>query len=151
LRLNKRMAGMLSISILIVFNQACRSQQEKNQVCFKNKCVDVELALTREQQSKGLQFRERLDEHGGMLFIFQKSRVHRFWMKDTLIPLDMIWLDYSRRVVYIQENAQPCIKMPCKDYGPAQEVLYVLELNAFYSSQLNLKIGDTLTFRINEY
>jgi len=103
-----------------------------------------------EDVQRGLQFRESLDKNKGMLFVFAESRRHAFWMKDTLIPLDIIWLDYARRVVYIAPNIPPCPQDPCPSYSPERDALYVLEINAGVAQQLGLKPGDLAEFRIKE-
>jgi uncharacterized protein len=69
-------------------------------------------------------------------------------MKNTLIPLDIIWLDTEMKIVDITYNAQPCEKTErCKTYMPAQPVKHVLEVNAGFSEKNNLKIGDQLNFQ----
>ncbi len=118
-----------------------------NQVCFEGQCVKVEVVQKEEELHRGLQFRKSLDPDSGMLFIFQKSGPYAFWMKDTLIPLDMIWMDDGRRIGHIEHNVPPCAADPCPRYTPAAEALYVLEVNVGYADQLGLKIGDTAEFR----
>lgn len=120
--------------------------QNANRICFSNACVHVEVVQKMEELRKGLQFRERLDPNSGMLFIFPQSRRHAFWMKDTLIPLDMVWMDYARRVVHIERDVPPCQKDPCPSYTPSQEALYVLEVNAGHTTALGLKVGDQAEF-----
>ena len=62
----------------------------------------------------GLMFRENMDSDRGMLFIFEKEGEYPFWMKNTLIPLDIIWINKDKEVVFISENAQPCEEgKPC--------------------------------------
>ena len=121
-----------------------------NQVCFGDKCVQVEVVRKEEELHRGLQFRTSLAPDSGMLFVFQKSWSYAFWMKDTLIPLDMIWLDDARRVVHIEHNVPPCTADPCPRYPPGHEALYVLEINAGYADQLGLKIGDIAEFALRE-
>ncbi len=125
--------------------------QTVGQVCFKDKCVKVEVAQKEEELHRGLQFRKSLDPNSGMLFVFQKSWPYAFWMKDTLIPLDMVWMDYSRRVVHIEQNVPPCTADPCPNYPPQHEALYVLEVNAGYVAKLGLQSGDTAEFRLNSF
>ena len=67
----------------------------------------VELALTPEEQERGLMFREHLDADAGMLFVFEAPSAHVFWMKNTLIPLDMIFIGADWRIAGIVENAEP--------------------------------------------
>jgi uncharacterized membrane protein (UPF0127 family) len=64
-----------------------------------------------------------------MLFIFEEERIYPFWMKNTLIPLDMIWIDKNGKIIDIQ-IAEPCTQDPCRSYTPSGSGLYVLELNA---------------------
>ena len=121
-----------------------------NQVCFTVKCVNVEVVQKEEELHRGLQFRESLGPDSGMLFVFQKSGPYAFWMKDTLIPLDMIWMDYARRIVHIEHNVPPCVADPCPRYPPGHEALYVLEVNAGYAQKLGLQLGDMAEFRLKE-
>lgn len=117
------------------------------QVCFQKNCFDVETAQTNEDLLRGLQFRRELKPGQGMLFIFPQSGVHHFWMKDTLIPLDIIWLDENRRVIYIAANCPPCRTIPCSTYGPEGESRYTFEIKAGLCAQLNIRIGDEAVFR----
>ncbi len=116
------------------------------QVCFQSSCVNVELALTDEQLRTGLQYRKDLPWNTGMLFVFDRPVQADFWMKNTLIPLDMIWLDEQRTVIHIQKNAAPCFQEKCPTYGPNQQALYVLEVNAGYADARNIQVGDTAIF-----
>ena len=124
--------------------------QSQDQVCFGNKCVKVEIVQKEEELHRGLQFRKSLDPDSGMLFVFKKSGPYAFWMKDTLIPLDMIWMDDTRKVVHIEHNVPPCVADPCPRYSPGREALYVLEINAGYVQKLGLQLGDTAEFRLEE-
>ncbi len=107
------------------------------QVCIKSMCFDVEVAKTVQDQQDWLQWVEELGENEGMLFAFDAPGVHEFWMKDTLIPLDMIWLDADGKVLFVKEYAAPCneedsAKNDCQRYGPpvGTQSTYVLEINA---------------------
>ncbi|MBI5149637.1 MAG: DUF192 domain-containing protein [Candidatus Omnitrophica bacterium] len=104
-----------------------------------------------EELHRGLQFRRSLDPGSGMLFVFQKSEPYTFWMKDTLIPLDMIWIDSGRRIVHVEHNVPPCVADPCPRYPPGHEALYVLEINAGYAVRLGLQLGETAEFRLNAF
>lgn len=70
-----------------------------------------------------------LAKNKGMLFVFDRLDIHPFWMKDTLIPLDIIWLDHDLQVVDIQ-SAEPCTTTICKSYFPVALSQYVLEINS---------------------
>ena len=73
-------------------------------------------------------YRKTLAENSGMLFIFPKTDMYSFWMKNTIIPLDMIRIDAQFKVVHIV-NAQPCTADPCTIYNPNISSMYVLEIN----------------------
>lgn len=122
-----------------------------DQVCFNGQCVKVEVVSKPDEMSRGLQMRRSMPPDAGMLFIFPRMARHSFWMKDTLIPLDIIWLDHSRRVVFIHANTPPCRKAPCAVYTPPADALYVLELNAHRASALNIQEGNLLEFRLKGF
>ena len=122
-----------------------------NHVCFKEKCINVEVVQKEEELHRGLQFRTSLAPDSGMLFIFKKSWPYAFWMKDTLIPLDMIWMDEARSIVHIEHNVPPCTADPCPRYPPEHAALYVLEINAGYAAKLGLQSGDAAEFRLNSF
>lgn len=113
-------------------------------VCFGKNCFQVELAKTGAEQEKGLMYRTSLDKNKGMLFIFNKEGFYPFWMKDTLIPLDMVWIDGNNKVVFIAQNVQPCKSLICPSVFPWVKAKYVLEVNAGICNEISLKIGDTL-------
>lgn len=106
--------------------------------------IYVEIADNPFEQSKGLMYRNNLDWNSGMLFVFDNERVQSFWMKNTLIPLDMIFIDKNHRIVDIKENTQPCKIQNCPSYISKQPAKYVLEVNAGYAKENYINIGDTL-------
>ncbi len=115
-------------------------------VCFKNKCFDVEIAATEAERQKGLMNRESLGADKGMIFIFDKPANYSFWMKNTLIPLDMVWLDQDRKIVFINENAQPCGSKDCSVVTPVIKSQYVFEAKAGTAKRIGLKYGDQADF-----
>lgn len=120
------------------------------QVCFKEHCFFVELAKTEEARAQGFMFRKSLDKDKGMLFIFNQEGVYPFWMKNTIIPLDIIWLSKDSKIVFISKSAQPCLpaqadtKSSCTGINPEVNAQYVLEINAGVSDELGLNVGDGL-------
>ncbi len=110
--------------------------------------LNVELAKTPEEWAKGLMYRENLPEDYGMLFVFKNTDYHYFWMKNTLISLDIIWLNENKEIIYIEENCKPCKKEPCKTYGPNMPAKFVLEVKAGFSKKHSLKPGDKLYFSL---
>ncbi|MCX6815196.1 MAG: DUF192 domain-containing protein, partial [Candidatus Aenigmarchaeota archaeon] len=97
----------------------------------------------------GLMDRNYLASDKGMLFVFANEGVYPFWMKNTLIPLDMIWLDSDHGVVFISRDTQPCKQDPCPTINPGKNAKYVLEVNAGVSDRIGLKEGDKASFEIS--
>ena len=104
----------------------------------------VEIARTPEEQAQGLMFREALPEKTGMLFPFPEPGVHKFWMKNTMIPLDMIWMDESGRVLYVSADTPPCKADPCATYGPDSAAKQVLEIAGGKAKDEKVTSGSTL-------
>jgi len=128
--------------IFIVAAIVFLTSRKENQVCFNKKCFTVELADNPEKRSEGLMFRKSLQPGSGMLFVFESEGNYSFWMKDTLMPLDIIWLNKDREVVYIIDGAQSCITADCPSFQATRPALYVLELNAGTAAGINLALGD---------
>ena len=135
----------ISILFLIVFIVP----KEKNKVCFNKNCFNVEIVSSQEELSTGLMFRKSLNENSGMLFIFPEENFHSFWMKNTLIPLDIIWINSDNEIVFIKHNAQPCLENDCENFTSNEKALYVLELNSGIANEIGLEVGDNVKFKIN--
>ncbi len=108
--------------------------------------VRVEAVTDDSTRSQGLMFRDRVPEGTGMLFVFVESGEYPFWMKNTLVPLDMVWLDDQRRVVHVSANVPPCKADPCPSYAPNARAKYVLELGAGEAGKHRVVNGSTLKF-----
>jgi len=109
--------------------------------------IQAELAYTDESRMRGLMFRTSLPDDAGMLFIFPALDQQGFWMKNTLIPLDIIWLNDRKEIVYFV-TAPPCKADPCKSYEPLQKAKYVLEVNGGFMKKHELKMGQQLEFQL---
>lgn len=120
---------------------------KENKVCFKDYCFLAELAQTAQERSRGLMFRKDLAENQAMLFIFETEDIYPFWMKNTLIPLDIIWLAQDQKVVFISKNSQPCFQEICPSITPDGKAFYVLELKAGKAEEMGLGIGDWLEIK----
>lgn len=106
--------------------------------------IPVEIAKTNEERAKGLGGRDSLDENSGMLFVFDGGSKPTFWMKDTKISLDIIWIN-DKKIIKIDKNVQPEMGISdsnLKRYEAPSSVNYVLEVNGGFSDRNNLKIGD---------
>lgn len=100
--------------------------------------VDSEVAATPQARTRGLMWRTQLAEGTGMVFLFPQQQLLTFWMKNTLIPLDMIFFDESLTVVGIEENAAP---RTLSSRGPGVPAKYVLEVPGGWSAKIGLKPG----------
>ncbi|MCU0653655.1 MAG: DUF192 domain-containing protein [Candidatus Pacebacteria bacterium] len=127
------------------YRGAFNSDVSAPKVCFAQKCYGVEVASTPEARDTGLMFRKQLDRDRGMLFVFDRDGSYHFWMKNTLIPLDIIWIGSDRRIAYISKNTPPCNSDPCPQYGPSSPARYVLEINAGQTDAVGARIGDEIT------
>ena len=142
---------LLILCIPVLFStclSACSSQANSpsEQICFADGCIYIEIVQTPEERRKGLQARKYLSKGNGMLFIFSESKKYSFWMKDTFIPLDIIWIDRNKRIVTIMSDVLPCEIEQCAVYAPDNDALYVLEVNAGVAIELGLKGGDQAVF-----
>ncbi|MFH1691209.1 MAG: DUF192 domain-containing protein [Candidatus Omnitrophota bacterium] len=117
------------------------------QVCFSDTCLHVELASTPQERSQGLMFRHFLPQDRGMLFIFEEDDYWAFWMKNTYVPLDMIWLDANRQVVHIIRNALPAKGDIAVHYVSAIPARYVVEAAAGFCEKNNIKLGQQAKFK----
>jgi uncharacterized membrane protein (UPF0127 family) len=106
--------------------------------------VKVEVVTKPADQAQGLMYRRSLGKDSGMLFIFRQEAPQSFWMKNTLIPLDMIFISRDLVIVNIT-TMQPCITDPCPDYTSRQPAQYVLEVNAGYCRSHGIAIGDRIS------
>lgn len=108
--------------------------------------VHLEIAADDPTRTQGLMFRDRVPEGTGMLFIFAHPDEFPFWMKNTLVPLDMIWIDEQNRVVHVEANVPPCKADPCPSYPPHAIAKYVLELGGGQAAKHRVVNGSTLRF-----
>lgn len=143
----KILIWIFALMALVVLISGCIGNQdievpEQNQVFINDNCFYVELATTPDDRARGLMFREHLDPDKGMLFIFEEEGVHPFWMKNTLIPLDIIWISEDKEVVFISKNTQPCKTDICPSINPSKKAKYVLEVNGGISDKIGLNVGD---------
>ena len=137
------MIGKLASAIILwPFLISASAAENPKKICFKNTCVSIEVADTEASRALGLMFRDHLARDRGMLFIFPSEDIYSFWMKNTLIDLDMIWLDRDLRVVYIKSFVPACVTEDCPSYDPGVKARYVLEVTAGFTGLHQIKIND---------
>ncbi|UGU17111.1 DUF192 domain-containing protein [Sinomicrobium kalidii] len=110
------------------------------------KKIDIEIADNEYKIQTGLMYRTSMKENRGMLFIFDEEKPRYFYMKNTNIPLDIIYLDAAKKIVSIKPDAEPFNEASIPSDLPAQ---YVLEINAGMAEKWGLKTGDFITFKRN--
>ena len=107
--------------------------------------IDIEIAETEAKREQGLMYRNSMEENQGMLFIFEKDEYQSFWMKNTVIPLDMIFVNSHFKIVTIRKNAHP---FDLSSYSSTAPAKYVIEVNAGFCDKYGIKEGDKISFRV---
>ena len=106
--------------------------------------IDIQIANTEFDRELGLMFRKSMKENQGMLFIFPIDTTQTFWMRNTYIPLDMVFINSQKVIVSISKNTRILSDQTYTSKGPAQ---YVLEVNAGYCDKFDIKPGDKVTWK----
>jgi len=101
--------------------------------------IDIQIANTDFDRQLGLMFRKSMHENQGMLFIFPQESVQSFWMRNTYISLDMIFVNTGKKIITIQRNTKILSDKSYQSSGPAN---YVIEVDAGFSNKFNIKVGD---------
>jgi len=116
----------------------------------QGRVVLAELADTSEERARGLMFRSALEDNHGMLFAFAEPQQWSFWMKNTRMSLDIIWMDQKKKIVHVARRVPICSRTDdgCPQYQPNENAMYVLELAAGSAELLHLDRGVTLRFQV---
>lgn len=107
---------------------------------------NIEIADSDFETQTGLMYRDAMEQNQGMLFIFSEEAMHSFYMKNTKIPLDIIYIDKNLRIASFKENAQPLDEAGLSSEVPVQ---YVLEINAGLAEKWLLEVGDRISYEKN--
>jgi|GEM_PF-901082 len=112
----------------------------------KETTIFAEIVDSPDKRSKGLMFRQSMASDRGMLFLFPEAGNFSFWMKNTLIPLDILWLDESGTILHLESNVPICTRKDdeCQKYQSPHKSSQVLELNAGMAEKLGLAVGSQL-------
>jgi len=105
--------------------------------------IDVEIANTSKERNQGLMYRDEMPDSIGMLFIFDNSRVRSFWMKNTPVALDILFVNEEKEIVRIYPNTQPYSEDPLNSERPTQ---YVIEVKAGYCDKYQILEGHRVKF-----
>jgi uncharacterized membrane protein (UPF0127 family) len=142
-----RTATLLLLVSALLAPAACTGSGGRPWVEVGGERFTVEVADEHEERARGLMFRETMPADHGMLFVHDREQPLAYWMKNTRIPLDILYFDSGRRLVSIQRRVPPCSAGDaCPNYPSEGPAKYVLELNAGRSDALDLERGDMITF-----
>lgn len=137
----------LILVVLIILSPFVFRTPKTATIVINNKTFNVEVADNDAERVKGLSGRTSLDANAGMLFVFPRADIWPFWMKDTLIPLDIIWINASTSLSTGKIVEMTTLDIPSGDnipsYTPIQKAQYVLELNA----NSGFKVGDEVEIK----
>lgn len=133
--------------LMLAACSACASGEPS--VVLNGKTFSVEIADTAEEHALGLMYRDSMPADHGMIFLFPNEAPRRFWMKNTRIPLDIMYFDKDLKLVSISADTPPCRVSNCPSYPSKAPAQYVLELNGGVAASLGVKVGDSLTLDLD--
>jgi uncharacterized membrane protein (UPF0127 family) len=142
--------GAMVFLILVLAPCAC-SQKEPMAVLSTPegpRKILLELAKTEQEKARGLMFRTRLDENRGMLFFLEKEEHPSFWMRNTYISLDILFLSREGVVVDLYERVSPCALDPCPVYPSRYPAIYALELKGGFVARYLVRKGDRISLAL---
>jgi len=105
--------------------------------------IDIEVADDNPEREQGLMYRDTMAENAGMLFLMGMEETQAFWMKNTVLSLDILYVDSERRIVSIHKN---CTPYSLDQIVSAKPALYVVEVNAGYTDKNGIQVGDMISF-----
>ena len=162
--MKKRIISLAALSVFLSFNLTSCNEEKKEEaiktdpITFKKegelylikatgdtlRKIDVELAETDYEHQTGLMYRESMEDNQGMLFLYDSERERSFYMKNTYVPLDIIYYAADSSLVSIQKNATPRDETSLPSEGPAQ---FILEINGGLSQEWGLEKDDRFSFQ----
>ena len=141
-----RSTAMLGICATLGLS-ACAARASGPYVELDGHRFQIEIAADEPSRERGLMFRENMPADHGMLFVFDDAQVRTFWMKNTPLPLDILYFDQNYKLVSVQQRVPSCLNSGnnCPVYPTDGAAQYVLELNAGTADKIGVKPGDALT------
>ncbi|UWR04815.1 DUF192 domain-containing protein [Ruegeria conchae] len=141
--------ALLVAALTFLISGGAQAECRSDRVELRNELAqvrfDIELAVTPQERSRGLMFRENMPSRSGMLFIFDPPQRVAFWMKNTLIPLDMIFTDKAGTVTRVHEGAIPGDLTPIEG---GDSVYAVLEINAGLAARYGIRPGTQMRHQV---
>lgn len=151
MRTGSSIAAAWCLLVFLPFPSCVRAGDRLVQVLLPGGAViQAEIADTPKKRAEGLMFREHLAKDRGMLFTFEQAQPWTFWMKNTKIPLDIIWMNEKKQIIHIARDVPICTRTDdsCPQYRPNDPATYVLELGAGEAERLKLEKGSKLQFQV---
>lgn len=139
--MKKKIVVLISVILLFLFTCSYKELKEVK-IEINNEIFSFEIADTPSKRRTGLMFRKKLNQNSGMLFVYPNEFVLSFYMKNTLIPLDIAFINSELTVIDIQ-SMNPLDETPIESKGKAQ---YALEVNKGFFKKVGLKVGDKIKF-----
>lgn len=140
------------VAIILLAWVLNEKQKDRKVVFYQNndKTTEISVKIADEplEREKGLMYQKALPENRGMLFVFPKEDYYSFWMKNTLIPLDIIFLNKNKNIVSIIKNVPPCKNDFCPLYQPKEKSQYVIEVNAGFCDKYNIHERTRVKFEL---
>lgn len=143
--MKKTVCFALILILTLSVGLSCLAQNSIQKVCFKDGCIEAEVADSPEERADGLMFRKSLGKNKGMLFILDEEGRPAFWMKNMYFALDIIWMNKLREVIEVTRNVLPCTD-DCQDIIPTKEVKYILEVPVGFADSHQIKPGNKINF-----
>jgi uncharacterized protein len=140
---------IITLIVLCAFVAVFSARPDFKSLVIGSHRFAIEIADTPEKHTLGLMFRQKISDDFGMLFVFPDDEVRFFWMKNTLVHLDIIYLNRNKQVIEIARNVPPCQADPCPSYSSVAPARYVLEIRGNLAAELQLKVGDKIFFQID--
>ena len=146
---------ILALAASLAFLSGCGSKPSSHEdlgnrdiTLPRGQVIRVETMMDPKDMLRGMMFRTSLAPDRGMLFVHVKTGQFGYWMYQTYIPLDIVWMDSSKRIVEIVPNAPPCKTeaSKCPHFGGTQPAQYVLELASGMAQKYGLRVGDEVSF-----
>jgi len=148
---------IFAFAVYLIINNFFPGKKNDNEFMFKKdgvltffdstgqaiKKIDIQIADTDFDRQLGLMFRKSMSENQGMLFIFPQESIQSFWMRNTYISLDMIFLNADKKIITIHKNTKTLSDQSYRSTGPAK---YVIEVDSGFSDKFNIKVGDKVNW-----
>jgi hypothetical protein len=148
---------VIAIAVYFIFSNLLKKNEQDQEYLFRKDGIltffdstnviktnlEIQIADNEFEEDLGLMYRKQMDENKGMLFICTNSQIQTFWMRNTFIPLDMIFVNPDKRIVTIQKNTKVLCDSTYSSTAPAQ---FVIEVDAGFCDRHNIKVGDKVNW-----